>query len=175
MIRSKNHGCLYHPPKSLCDEDQTRSRILCTSCSSLLAQRNMPRTRFASPIPQLSCSLWNFHGKYRKDTIFYSKENGTNETTYGSAHKYPFQGEVALFADQSLCLLSISFWISFFHYLTKFLFHQLHQKKSTPLNCSFKCLWHALHASSYGFPISTAGMNEFSAHSMQETTKSDGK
>ena len=112
LIRSKNHGCLCRPPKSLCDEDQTRSHILCTSCSSLLAQRNMPRTRFASPIPQPSCSLWNFHGKYRKDTIFYSKENGTNETTYGSAHKYPFQGEVDLFADQSLCLLSISFWIA---------------------------------------------------------------
>ena len=111
LIESKNHGCLYHPPKSLCGEDQTRSRISCMSCWSLLVRRNMPRTRFALPIHQLSCSLWNSHGKYHKDTIFYSMENETNEKTYDSAHKYPFQGEVAPFVDQLLCLLSISFWI----------------------------------------------------------------
>ena len=127
LIRSKITVAL-PPSQKFVREDQTRSRISCMSCWSLLVRRNMLRTRFALPIHQLSCSLWNSHGKYHKDTIFYSMENETNEKTYDSAHKYPFQGEVAPFVDQLLCLLSISFWISFFHYIAKFLFHQLHQK-----------------------------------------------
>ena len=174
LIESKNHGCLYHPPKSLCGEDQTRSRISCMSCWSLLVRRNMLRTRFALPIHQLSCSLWNSHGKYHKDTIFYSMENETNEKTYDSAHKYPFQERLPL--RRPIALPFVDFFLDFFFSLpSEISVPSTASKKSTPPNCNFKCLWHALHASSYGIPISAVGMNEFSAHSMQEMTKSDGK